>query len=1380
MSKKNIEAIYPLSSTQQGMLFETVLDSCSGVHIEQLTCALRGELNISAFEEAWKRAIARHSTLRCGFVWKEQPEPLMVVLRQVEIPLERQDWRNFSEAEQQEKLPAFLESERQRGFDVARAPLMRLTLIHLAENCYQFIWSHHHLLLDGWSLPLIFKEVFAFYESFCRGEELYLETPRPYKDYLVWLKQQDLSKAKAFWQKTLQGFAKPTPLGITVDTGNFYDQEQRYGECEAQLPASALQQLQSLVKANRLTLNTLIQGVWALLLSRYSGEENVIFGTTVSGRPPDLEGSESAIGLFINTLPVRVKVAPTISLRSWLKEIHKYNLELRQYEYTPGGEVYRSSEVPGVLPLYESLLVFENFPDLSILESANLTIDIVDYRFKGAQTKYALTLLVSPVAELRFQIVYDGRRFAKNSVSNILEHFQILLREVILNPEQNLATLLEIIPVSEIPQVKSLNKSDRQNFPTAFLAPRTPVEELLTAIWTQILGVDRVGINDSFFELGGHSLLATQIISRVRDTFGVELPLRHLFEVPTIAGLAAQIEIAMNAVKGEGNPNKFPLKIPPIQPVSRNIELPLSFAQERLWFIDQLQPGNYAYNIPAAVRLVGELNVAALKESLSEVVKRHEALRTNFSTANERPIQVIDLNGNLKLSVLDLTTIENPESSSQKFMLAEAQKPFDLEKDPLLRITLLRLNSAEHILVLTIHHIIFDGWSIGVLIREVAALYEAFSTGKPSPLPELPIQYADFAVGQRNWLQGEVLEAQLAYWKQQLSGNLPVLQFPADGFVSASGLRPRGHNTFQGATYSFTLPANLSSDLKTLSRKEGVTLFMTMLAAFQTLLYRYTGQEDILVGTDVANRNRRETESLIGFFVNILILRTSLGGNPSFRELLGRVLQVTLGAYAHQDLPFGKLVEILRPERSPVHTPLFQVLFVMQNSPIPPLELPGLSLSFIDSERQTTNFDLALFITETDRGLVGTWNYRTDLFDSATIIRISNHFQTLLNSILAQPDARLSSLEIFSEAEKKQQAMGKQKRKEFNLKKFKQVEPKTVSFVEEKLVNTEYLPAGETLPLVIKPNVDDLDPIDWVKNNREFLETKLLERGAILFRGFNLDSVSGFEKFAGTICPQLFGEYGDLPREGVGGKVYGSTPYPSEKTILFHNESSHLHCWPLKICFFCVQPAQEGGETPIVDCRKIYQMLDPKLRSHFEEKQLMYVRNYTEDLDVSWQEFFHTDDRKVVEESCQKAKTELEWKDGNNLRTRKIAQAITKHPKTDDVVFFNQILLHHIYCLDPAVRESLLSLFREENLPRNVYYGDGSPIENSVVEEIQAIYREATVSFPWQQGDVLMLDNMLVAHSRNPYVGSRKIVVAMGEMFQKEIVSPDMEKAYAN
>jgi alpha-ketoglutarate-dependent taurine dioxygenase len=539
---------------------------------------------------------------------------------------------------------------------------------------------------------------------------------------------------------------------------------------------------------------------------------------------------------------------------------------------------------------------------------------------------------------------------------------------------------------------------------------------------------------------------------------------------------------------------------------------------------------------------------------------------------------------------------------------------------------------------------------------------------------------------------------------------------------------------------------------------------MTLLAALQTLLYRYTNQEDIVVGTDLANRTQVETEALIGFFVNILVLRTDMRGNPTFRQLLDRVREVTLKAYAHQDLPFDKLVEELRPDRSLNQTPLFQVLFVMQNMPMPALELGGLTLTPLELDSGIAKFDLVLFVGETEQGIAGTWKYNTDLFDAAAIEQMSSRFETLLNSIVAQPETRLNNLEILTEAEKEQQAMQEVKREKLNFSKFKSVKPKVVTLPDGELIKTEFLQPGELFPLVIKPAASDVDLIDWAKNNRTSIETKLQQHGAILFRGFTEPLVSTFEQFALGICPELFSEYGDLPREGIGGKVYGSTPYPADQTIFFHNESSHLHRWPMKIWFFCVQPAQSGGETPIVDCRKVYQLLDPKLREKLAQKQLMYVRNYTDGLDVSWQEFFKTAHKTEVEQYCRQAGIEFEWKDGNKLRTRKRRPAIAKHPKTGEMVFFNQLPLHHISCLDPAVRNSLLSVFGEGNLPRNVYYGDGSPIEDSVMAEIQAVYQQATISFPWQAGDILMLDNMLAAHSRNPFVGPRKIVVAMGEM----------------
>lgn len=322
---------------------------------------------------------------------------------------------------------------------------------------------------------------------------------------------------------------------------------------------------------------------------------------------------------------------------------------------------------------------------------------------------------------------------------------------------------------------------------------------------------------------------------------------------------------------------------------------------------------------------------------------------------------------------------------------------------------------------------------------------------------------------------------------------------------------------------------------------------------------------------------------------------------------------------------------------------------------------------------------------------------------------------------------------------------------------------RAVNLSEPDLVKTSFLTADEQLPLVMQPVVPNLDLAGWARTNRSSIETSLLKHGAILFRGFNLTSVAEFEEVAAAICTDLYSEYGDLPRENGAEKVYQSTPYPKEQTILFHNEASHTNRWPMKQFFFCVQPAEQGGETPIVDCRRVYQLLDQKIVKRLEDKRLRYVRNFISALDVSWQEFFKTEDRAVVEDQCRTAGTEFQWT-GDGLRIHQICQAIAKHPKTSETVFFNQVQLHHVSCLASEVRNSLAALFSEENLPRNVYYGDGSPIEESVMQEIGAAYDRATVAFPWQQGDILMVDNMLVAHGRKPFRGVRKIVVAMGEM----------------
>jgi amino acid adenylation domain-containing protein len=447
---------------------------------------------------------------------------------------------------------------------------------------------------------------------------------------------------------------------------------------------------------------------------------------------------------------------------------------------------------------------------------------------------------------------------------------------------------------------------------------------------------------------------------------------------------------------------------------ARAKRVPASLAQRRLWFLDQLEGGS-SYNISWATRIEGHLNVGVLRRTLNAIVARHESLRTNFASIDGEPVQIIAPFRELELTTVDLKTLAPSEREAEAHRLAviSSVQPFNLSQDHLLRASLFQLDDDEHVFMLTIHHIISDGWSMGVLFREIGTVYSAFAHNQPSPLPELPIQYSDFALWQREWLQNGVLQEQLDYWKKQLAGAPALLELPTD--------RPRPPiQTFVGADHRKQLPQQLSVSLNELSRSEGVTLFMTLLAAFQTLLHRYSRQEEIVVGTPIANRHLRETEDLIGFFVNTLVMRASFSGNPSFRQLLQRTREIALGAYTHQDLPFERLVEELHPERSLSHLPLFQVLFALQNMPQSTMSLPAHELQNFSFDKKTSKFDLALFATESDQGLMLTFEYNTDLFDATRVERMAEHLQTLLQGIVSDPNRRISELPLLLESERDQ------------------------------------------------------------------------------------------------------------------------------------------------------------------------------------------------------------------------------------------------------------------------------------------------------------------------------------------------------------------------
>jgi amino acid adenylation domain-containing protein len=549
--------------------------------------------------------------------------------------------------------------------------------------------------------------------------------------------------------------------------------------------------------------------------------------------------------------------------------------------------------------------------------------------------------------------------------------------------------------------------SSRPELDGEYVPPQTATEDEVAGIWIEVLRLDPVGRHDSFFELGGNSLMATQVVSRLRSEFVVDLPLQTIFEDPTVAALAQRIEELRS----------FPsiAHAPALERSDRDGDLPLSFAQQRLWFIDQLEPGNPLYNLPAAIRFQGRLDVPALEKSLQEIVRRHEIMRTTFAAVDGRAVQAIAEAMSLPLPLVDLRDLPTDQREPRAMQVArrEVQRPFDLTKGPLFRPMLVRLSDQEYILLATMHHIISDAWSLAVFTRELAALYEAFSQQQPSPLPDLPIQYADFAQWQRRWLQGDVLDKQLGYWKGRLA-NLPAaLELPTD--------QPRpAVQSFHGDVCTFQLPLELSQALSELSQQEGVTLYMTLLAAFQVLLARYSDQEDIVVGSPIAGRTRQETEALIGFFVNILVLRTDMSENPTVREFLARLRDTCLGAFAHQDLPFEKLVDELNLPRDLSRTPVFQAAFILQNAPLPTLTLTGLVLTPIDVEQGTAKADVSLSMTETPQGLAGRLVYNTDLFDASTITRMAHHFQILLKSLVSDPEQHVWQLELVPAPERHQ------------------------------------------------------------------------------------------------------------------------------------------------------------------------------------------------------------------------------------------------------------------------------------------------------------------------------------------------------------------------
>ncbi len=542
MKKKDIDAIYQLSPSQQGMLFETLARPGSGIYIEQNTWTLAGHVDADLFTYAWQQTLDRHPALRTCFIWQNQENPLQVVLKSAVLPLDREDWRDVDDAGQHDRLNTYLQTIRANGFALNKAPLMRLGIFRTDDTTYQCVWSFHHILMDGWCLPLVLKDVLALYVAATQNPKPALPPVHAYVEYIRWLQRQPIEQAEVFWHESLDAFHAPTPLGTIVQddvSTQISKSESPYAEYRVQLSESLTLALQGIAQQHRLTLSTLLQGLWGTLLCRYSGQWDVVFGATVSGRPAELPGVENIIGLFINTVPVRTVFSPETSLLSWFSQFQEHGHTRQMYEYCSAGQIRQWCPMPHSLPLYDSIVVFENYPlNTEELSDSGAGFTFHDFRGIGAQTRYALTLLIVPGQALSMRLIIRRQHFVNQEASQILPHFERLLQTWVAAPEQSLEHVLRCIPENEIPGVRSsATHAERECIP-----PGTATEKRLLSIWQELLGHNQISIDDNFFELGGHSLLAAQLATRIRQQFQIELPLHNLFQEPTIAGLARLLD----------------------------------------------------------------------------------------------------------------------------------------------------------------------------------------------------------------------------------------------------------------------------------------------------------------------------------------------------------------------------------------------------------------------------------------------------------------------------------------------------------------------------------------------------------------------------------------------------------------------------------------------------------------------------------------------------------------------------------------------------------------------------------------------------------------------------------------------------------------------
>ena len=991
----------PVSPSQERMWSLSQLiheDPSYNMHI---AFSIKGSLNIPALEKSLRRIIERHEILRTTFSIANG-KPVQIISPEPRFTLTKIDLKNFDEETQASEIERLVKLEARTPFDLMHGPFMRTTLLEANSYWHVFMVTMHHIISDGWSFSVFFHELATLYETIISDQEKLLpELSIQYADFSGWqrrwLEGEKCRVHLEYWRKELGNNLDPLILPLDHPRPNKPTTEA--SSQTLKVPSAIVREIGVLGKRHGISHNIIFLTAFLVVLFKYCDQEDLVICSPVSGRNRD--EVQPLIGFFNNIVPIRIFLNKDLSIYELLENVRIKTLDGLEHQEIPLHHIISESYIDQV-PMTRAMFNFQS------KESQTLTLPgttIEAFEIHNGTTNFELSLTVVEEGEnYTCSIEYKAALFNNTTIRDMLAYFESVLEIIGHDPAQKLTAIPPMSDERQKETYRKFEESDR-NRGTDYVAPRTKKEQIIASIWQAVFKVEKIGIHDNFFAIGGHSLLATKLLARLQSTLDMEVSFRTFFEAPSVAALAQQLE-DVNTIGWHGASDT-------LVPIPRAGPLPLSFAQQRLWFLDQWEPGSTAYLLPFAWRLKGLLHVAALETSLTDLVARHESLRTTISRPDGHPVQIIAPNVPFHLPLHDLTSFPElrREAELKRLIDKETHQPFNLATGPLWRGKLFRLATEEHVLLLTFHHIITDDWSMGVFLNEWTMLYKMQVTAQHKELPPLPLQYADYAIWQRHQLQGEELNQHQTYWCTQLAKAPHGLDLPTDF------LRPP-QLTYCGERLTFTLSTQLTQKLQTLCRREGVTLFMTMLAGFQLLLCRYTGQRDILLGTPIAGRTHTHLEGLIGFFVNTLVLRTPVTGHPSFQEFLQQVRETCLEAYEHQDMPFEKLVEALQPTRDPSRHPLFQVMFQLDQEEVNNgLPLPNIQTEAIQVSTATTTFDLLLSLALTEENIRGSFTFNTDLFTSDTIKQLATHYQQLLEGLVENPQQGVRQIPLLTNTE---------------------------------------------------------------------------------------------------------------------------------------------------------------------------------------------------------------------------------------------------------------------------------------------------------------------------------------------------------------------------